>query len=115
MQVNTSIRIIKVKIEVIIERGIPMAKGLKILGMTLTTIGAIGATIAGTYFLVKKLKEKKAVESTDTSGIDSSQDVINNAKAELMKSKLKIEDQAGSESKVHVDLDNVPKNKYSME
>lgn len=95
-----------------------MAKGLKILGMTLTTIGAIGAigaTIAGTYFLVKKLKEKKAVESTDTSGIDSSQDVINNAKAELMKSKLKIEDQAGSESKVHVDLDNVPKNKYSME
>lgn len=92
-----------------------MTKGLRILGMTLTTIGAIGATVAGTYFLVKKIKEKKAAESADTSAIDSSQDVVNDSKAELMKSKLKKEDQVGSENSVHIDLNDAPKNKYSID
>lgn len=91
-----------------------MTKGLKILGMTLTTIGAISATVAGTYFLIKKIKEKKAAASMESPVANLPQDVVNNSKAELMKSKLKEEDQIGSENKIRVDLNDVPKNKYSV-
>lgn len=88
---------------------------LKIVGMALTTIGAITAAATGTYCLVKKIKEKKAAES-ETMRLNAPDSVTNDSKAELMKSNLEEKDQAGNDANdVRIHLDDVPGNKLTAE
>lgn len=85
---------------------------LKMVGIALT---AIGAAAAGACYLVKKIKEKKAAEA-EPMKLNPPKNVMNDSKAELMKSNLEEKDQVGQDSgNVRIHLDDVPGNKFTTE